>query len=753
MALANKAPSPGDTFHPNSKKTISKISSVLNDLLTNNIMFVEDWNELDYSVREDLTWSATQEELMAKLVGLNLLTQYQADRILAGTRFGLVLGNYRILERLGAGGMGVVFKGEHFIMRRLAAIKVLPFRGPQDDYLLKRFRSELRTVAALNHPNIVSAFDGGVEFSGDHSYPDIYYFVMEHIQGEDLEEVVKNRQLGVNEAVWPIYQICLALEEANKHGLVHRDIKPSNIMLTKNGAAKLLDFGLVRRIADTNGMTDPGTTLGTIDYLAPEQAKDATKVDIRADIYSLGGTLYYALTGRTPFPQMDNGTMNLIARINQEPPSIRTVRSDIPAALDEIIRRMMANRPEHRFQDPYSLLQALYPYTVTASSHDHVLSPRHAPLRPDSQSEFNRMKVVVLDDDPDILSFLKHLLSTLDVDVETVTQIADVMAKAQHEPIDLLITDIELGDGNGLQLIQQLKELPLQANMRCIVISGAYSDEQMAAQLSGQIMEVIRKPFSNQVFLARVKNVLHSITQYDESIRTLQMLVTVNEELEAHCKSLTTRAVQTRSVIVQSFLRLIEKKINEPVAHLRRVRLYVRRIAQAAQEADLFPELHSEAFVGNLEDGSMFHDIGKIAMSDQLLAKEGAYTEEERVMMQEHTLIGAQLLQDLQAKYREELPFLPLAVDIARCHHERWDGTGYPERLKGEAIPLAARVVALADTYDALRCERKYRPAMSHSSAMRILVSCSEGAYDPNLHRLVMRLDKDFNDIFEADKA
>ena len=273
------------------------------------------------------------------------MTKYQAGRIRAGTLFGLILGSYRVLERIGAGSMGVVFKAEHLSLRRQVAIKVLPLSPEHDLSLLRRFNAEMRAIAQLNHPNIVGAIDQGkCTHSGD-GYSILHYFVMEYIPGQDLEERVRERgPLAPTESCDLISQIAFALMETDKHNLIHRDIKPSNIKVTPEGQAKLLDFGVVR--SPVNRLTQHGIVLGTVEYMAPEQTRHASSVDIRADIYALGGTLFWCLTGRRPFQSKESLPHQLACRTTQSPPSIRAHRPELPADLDALVTRMMALRPK-----------------------------------------------------------------------------------------------------------------------------------------------------------------------------------------------------------------------------------------------------------------------------------------------------------------------------------------------------------------------------------------------------------------------
>ncbi len=275
---------------------------MLREMLSKCVILEEDWQALPTPVRDRLATQSSNDKLLAELVQLQLLTDYQAGRISTGRLSSLIVGNYRILERIGAGAMGVVFKAEHLLMRRLAAIKVVPFSFQGGNPLLTRFITEMRSVAALQHPNIVAAFEAGKTSGSEHDFSNLYYFVMEYVAGLDLEQYVKRHgPLPPTKACDVIYQIASALAEAHQKQLIHRDIKPSNILITAEGEAKLTDFGLARHFQQKQ-LTQAGTPLGTIDYMAPEQAEDASSVDIRADIYGLGASMFWCLTGQGPIP-------------------------------------------------------------------------------------------------------------------------------------------------------------------------------------------------------------------------------------------------------------------------------------------------------------------------------------------------------------------------------------------------------------------------------------------------------------------
>src|SRR5262249_23294871 len=240
-----------------------------------------------------------------KLAGLmvrdGILTTFQAQQFMQGKWRRFTIGKYKVLEQLGSGGMGSVYLCEHMLMRRRVAVKVLPTAKAEDPAALERFYREARAVAALDHPNIVRAYD----IDQDEK---LHFLVMEHVDGSSLQEIIKkNGPMDVLRVCHYMRQSALGLQHAHESaGLVHRDIKPGNILIDRNGIVKILDMGLARFFHDEEDILTKKydeNVLGTADYLAPEQATDSHAVDIRADIYSLGATFYYCLTGRTPFQE------------------------------------------------------------------------------------------------------------------------------------------------------------------------------------------------------------------------------------------------------------------------------------------------------------------------------------------------------------------------------------------------------------------------------------------------------------------
>jgi serine/threonine protein kinase len=276
-----------------------------------------------------------------------------------------VLGRYELLEPLGAGGMGKVYKARHQKLGKLVALKLLRGHAHPSPEALARFLREMKAAGRLGHPNIVPAYDAG-EVNG------IHFFVMEYIEGEDLARLVKRRgPLPVGLACDCVRQAALGLQHAFERGLVHRDIKPHNLLLTREGVVKILDMGLAR-LDEVRGLhkesittlTPDGAVIGTADYIAPEQVLNSHTADTRADLYSLGCTLYHLLAGRAPF--RGRTTLQKLLWHQMRPPRpVRELRPEVPEGLAAVLDRVMAKDPAQRYQTPAELAQALVPWTQT----------------------------------------------------------------------------------------------------------------------------------------------------------------------------------------------------------------------------------------------------------------------------------------------------------------------------------------------------------------------------------------------------
>ena len=274
------------------------------------------------------------------------------------------LGEYQILAKLGSGGMGTVYKARHTKLEKTVALKVLAKGSLVDPEAVARFEREMKAVGQLNHPNIVQALDAR-EIAGTR------FLVMEYVDGLNLAKLVEAcGPLPVADACELIRQAALGLDHAHQHGLVHRDIKPANLMLDSHGQLKILDLGLAMgqpgRLAGAERITVSGQTMGTVDYMAPEQAESSRTVDIRADLYSLGCTLYKLLSGHAPFsgPKYPDEVSKLLAHARETVPPIRKVRPDVPAELAVLLDRLLAKDPSRRFATPAELVRAIAPFAA-----------------------------------------------------------------------------------------------------------------------------------------------------------------------------------------------------------------------------------------------------------------------------------------------------------------------------------------------------------------------------------------------------
>ncbi len=290
------------------------------------------------------------------------------------------IGKYELLKHIATGGMGSVFKAIDTDLNRTVALKILADELAAKPAMVVRFKREGRSAARLRHENIVGIYECD-EYKGTH------FLALEYIEGRDLHDHIRKKgKLGVEEARLIMIQAAKALDHAHRNNVVHRDIKPANFLITKNEAGQLLvkltDLGLARRLDDDEArVTKPETTIGTVDYMSPEQAQNSGTADIRSDIYSLGCTYYHMLSGQPPFP-----TGSLIDRIikhrDSEPQDICELNSAVPYTTVRILRRMTAKKPEDRYQTPQELLADLQntdTYQDSLLEHEPELRPLDAP--------------------------------------------------------------------------------------------------------------------------------------------------------------------------------------------------------------------------------------------------------------------------------------------------------------------------------------------------------------------------------------
>jgi CheY-like chemotaxis protein len=400
---------------------------------------------------------------------------------------------YEILARLGSGGMGTVYKARHRLMERLVALKVINPALVGWPEAVRRFRLEIRAAARLTHPNIVAAYDA--EQAGD-----THFLVMEYVEGISLDRVIADEgPLPVERACNFARQTALGLEHAHACGMVHRDVKPHNLMLTPAGVVKILDFGLARFASEVplaqaesataavsplapapesyqdgpdtataltrlrepvEGTGSAGTGLGTPDYMAPEEGLDPRRADIRADVYSLGCTLYRLLTGQVPFP---GGAPQDKLRAHRErlPRPVTELRQEVSAALAQVVGRMMARDPEQRYQTPGETARALAPFAAPPAQH-----------------------VLVVDDSALVREVMAGALGSQGYRVSTAADGREALEVLRRGPLpDLILLDLMMPGMDGWEFLRERRHDAALAAVPVIIVSALDEDQARAVAL------------------------------------------------------------------------------------------------------------------------------------------------------------------------------------------------------------------------------------------------------------------------------
>lgn len=548
-----------------------------------------------------------RERAAQALVHARLITGYQRDRLLAGNTFGLILGPYRVLDRLGGGSVGVVFLAEHIHLHRRVAIKVLPVDNELPAEIRERFHTEMRILASLAHPNVVSAFDAGILDSNEPGSPSLHYLVLELVSGGDIEQyVVQNGPATIEQGCEWARQAASGLQAAHDRHLIHRDLKPSNLLLTETLQVKVVDFGLARHFAST--LTQPKSLVGSLEFMSPEQCLEPSHVGPPADIYGLGACLFWTITGHLPISN-DGSIEGMVQALRSDRPRrLKEFLPDVPPALDAFMARMLARDPAHR---PTAL-----EVMIQLSEHTGVLMPPgESPNAPKASSEVIKLRQTV-------------------------------------------------------------------------------------------------------------------------------------RQLEGRLKAKENDAGRAEEAVLFALAKMAESHDEETLGHVRRMQEYVRLLTTALASHQEWPELRDSQYVAELIRCVPLHDIGKIGLPDELMSKPGALSHDERDLAETHPQIGCDILAALADAHGQSLRFLGMARAIIRHHHERWDGGGYPDRLAGINIPPAARLVALADTYDALRRVRPQRPAMPHSAAVATILQETGGRFDPTVVDAFKACERRFDEVF-----
>jgi response regulator RpfG family c-di-GMP phosphodiesterase len=661
-------------------------------------------------------------------------------------------------------------------MKRTVALKVLAIdEAEAQAVFLERFTSEMQALAVLRHPNIVLAFDAGeVEVPGGEGKM-LRYLVMEYVQGEDLEQyVIERGPLPVALACDFVRQAANGLRHAHEHGLIHRDIKPSNLLVagaegpgaSPHGQIKILDFGLARLCRRRH--TEAFSLLGTVDYMAPEQARDARAVDIRADIYALGGTLHWLLTAEKPFPKDRPLVEELMARQHETPAPVRTLRPDVPAELEAVLCRMTASDPAARFSSPLSVIAALNdfidpaltaaggvaaPSRILAEETAATPSAELAALQAFSGEPVagaRTRRVLVVGPQASERAMWRAALERGGMCCVEADREAAVREALERFPADAVLVDVRTDGDGGPELCLRLRAEPPVPHLKLVLMADREADDPEAD--GGAWDEQVPRDAAPGRLLGRVRAVLRLKEAEERADRLAGHLLATNGQLEKAVRQRDNNAYQAQDVLIFAMAKMAELRGQETGGHLQRMQAYVRVLAEQAQRLPAFAPAIDGEFIGMLERCVLLHDIGKVAIPDHILLKPGKLDPEERSIMESHTTLGAGMLEAVARQHGACLAFLQMATDIVRHHHERWDGGGYPDALSGGNIPLAARIVTIGDVYDAMRSKLVYKPGLPHSAVRRLMGFAAQGHFDPALLVAFQQCEASFEQIFEQTK-
>jgi putative two-component system response regulator len=595
-------------------------------------------------------------------------------------REGMTLGPYRVVERIGRGGMASVYRAYHPGLDRYVAIKVLPEFLADDPSYHERFQQEARAVARLKHPNILEVFDFGYQ-------EDLAYLVMELVEGGTLADQV-GRPMELQKVVSMLSQLAGGLDYAHAQGILHRDIKPSNILIRKDGTPVLGDFGLARMAGQTRRLTSSGAVMGTPEYMSPEQVADEP-IGPASDRYAFAVVAYEMLTGRVPFEATTPAAV-LLSHVTKAMPPTRELRGELSAHLEEALRRGLAKRPEDRYPSAAEFVAALKPAAWPSQDGDEVRTATPSTRRLAAGRERTPV-VLVVDDGAANRELIEACLEGVDCEVRTAEDGHSALQAMQSSLPDLVLLDVQMPDMDGYEVCKRIKSNASSRLVPVVMITSLDRTTDRVRALESGADDYMTKPVDRVELVARVRSALRLKRVYD--------------------------SLDSAEQVIFALAAAVEAKDPFTEAHTQRVAESARRIGARLGLAS--------SDLDALYRGGIIHDIGKIGIPDAILLKPGPLDAEELTRMQLHVLIG----ENIVAPLRSGVDLLP----IIRNHHERFDGTGYPDRLAGSNIPRLARIVAVCDAFDALITDRPYRRRMSVPDALSTLTAGSGRQWDPEV--------------------
>jgi response regulator RpfG family c-di-GMP phosphodiesterase len=356
---------------------------------------------------------------------------------------------------------------------------------------------------------------------------------------------------------------------------------------------------------------------------------------------------------------------------------------------------------------------------------------------------------LIVDDEAANRTLLSMVLTSAGLHCEEAADGVLALEALRERLFDLVMLDIDMPRLRGTEVLRQLRENPPCPHLKVIMVSGRSTSDDMARMMLAGADDYLVKPFTGTQLQARVKTALHLKDAQDRSDKLHGHLLAANQELERSVHALGSDLIHARNALVLALAELVARRDHETGDHLLRMQRYSRLLAETAAVAPNFAGRIENSFIQMLECCAPLHDIGKAGVPDHILLKPGKLTDDEFGIMKTHTTIGAEILQKVAKQHGFARAFLEMATDITRHHHERWDGAGYPDRLAVENIPLAARIVAIADVYDALRSRRVYKPAYSHADATRIMLHETQGHFDPALLQVFQQCAPEFDKLFQ----
>jgi response regulator RpfG family c-di-GMP phosphodiesterase len=416
----------------------------------------------------------------------------------------------------------------------------------------------------------------------------------------------------------------------------------------------------------------------------------------------------------------------------------------------------MALNPNDRYDSPQGVRRALMPF-LKCEMGEHMIFSDQLPAAEPSTARSDvtvcskgprTYQVLLVDDETEIRTLCRYVLQAEGIACDEADGGREALRLARAKNYDLLVLDINLGDMNGADLCRELRDQPPCPNMKIIMASGYANTDTMANMLLHGADDFITKPFSVAQLQSRVKAVLRLKDAQDRAELLKQQLLAVNRELEKGLSARDSDLLEARNALVLALANLVDHRANETGCHLQRLRHYVRVLGEeAGRDPGLGDELDGSV-VDLIACCAPLHDLGKVGLPDHILLKPAKLDPEERLIMQTHTTVGSDMLHKVAQSHPSAAGFLQVAIDIARHHHERFDGSGYPDRLAGAAIPLAARLVSVCDVYDALRSRRVYKPALSHTAALQVMSDVARGQFDPALLDALQRCASQFESIY-----